>query len=111
MVVLLTPDLDRLVEAIHQVPQLLALLPLKEPGDVDTAVDDQHRLLVVGRLSPDLSENLVTDRGRGSHKPAPIAVSAILVEDPSDRLSDPLAGHLHQAELRDAKHVGLGLVA
>src|SRR5262249_23470522 len=107
----LLPDLDGLVVAVHQVPQLLSLVGLEQLRHLDVAVHHQRRVLEVGRLAPDLAEDLVGDRGGGLHEALAAAVAAVLVEHPADGLADPLPGHLHKAELADAEHVGLRLVA
>src|SRR6516225_5509921 len=111
VVAVLRPDLDGLVVAVHQVTQLLPLLRLEQPRHLGVAVHDQRRVLEVRRLAPDLAEDLVGDGGGGLHEALATAVAAVLVEHPPDRLADPLPGHLHQAELADAEHVGLRLVA
>ncbi len=102
--------LDGLVVAVHQVAELVALLGLEQPGHLDVAVHHQRRVLEVRRLAADLAEDLVGDGGVGLHEALAAAVPAVRVEHPADGLTDPLAGHLDQAELADAQDVGLGLV-
>src|SRR5262249_11289099 len=63
VVVRLRLDLDGLVVAVHQVPQLLPLLVLEQPRHLGVAVHHQRRILEVRRLAPDFPEDLVGHGG------------------------------------------------
>jgi len=101
VVVVLNPDLDPLVEAIHQVSQLLPLVTLHEVRDVGMAVDDQRGLFVAGGLAANFAEDLVADGGGGLYESLASTVGAVLVQHAADGLADALARHLDEAQLGD----------
>src|SRR5262245_14350657 len=83
------------------------LLLLKERRHIGMDADHDLLFLGGGAEPPDLPEDLVAHGRRRFGVAAAFAVGAWLAQHPEEVLPDPLAGHLHQAQLRNPEQIGL----
>ncbi len=100
-------------------PSELDLEPLADldhvllPAGADDCVHRRER-----RTLPESSDQPVrqgrwpgSEQGLVEEMPRPLQIGQVSENDSTRPSRDPLAGHLHQAQLRDLEHLGAGLVA